>query len=306
MTDNAGVALATPCARRPAGERAIELSDRRGGGEELPPSRRGWRAGYFELLDPLLARSDRPAEAGRGARRAPAPWPRDRPPWPPRWPIGRAAAVTLDARRSRRARPNTRSPRRRGRKGGARVEAARARTLAGRALADAGERQAGIAELENACGQLDAYGAVRYRREAERELRKLGRPVHRRTRPGKASGAGIETLTEREQEVAGLVVDRHTNPEIAARLFLSVKTVETHMRNILRKLDVSSRADVARFRERGRARGPDDASVSRNPIDVADRGRRDQPEEVAEAVRWSQGRRTTAQPMPGDAPRPRR
>jgi DNA-binding CsgD family transcriptional regulator len=56
----------------------------------------------------------------------------------------------------------------------------------------------------------------------------------------------VETLTEREREVARLVVDRRTNAEIAEALFLSPKTIETHMRNMFRKLDVSSRADVAR------------------------------------------------------------
>jgi DNA-binding CsgD family transcriptional regulator len=51
-------------------------------------------------------------------------------------------------------------------------------------------------------------------------------------------------------EVARLVVDRRTNAEIADALFVSPKTVETHMRNIFRKLGVSSRADVARTVER--------------------------------------------------------
>jgi DNA-binding CsgD family transcriptional regulator len=45
------------------------------------------------------------------------------------------------------------------------------------------------------------------------------------------------SLTERELQVARLVVDRRTNPEIAAELFLSQKTVETHLRNIFHKMD---------------------------------------------------------------------
>jgi DNA-binding CsgD family transcriptional regulator len=60
----------------------------------------------------------------------------------------------------------------------------------------------------------------------------------------------VESLTGRELEIARLVVDRRTNQEIAAELFLSVKTVETHMRNIFRKLDVGSRVEVARAVER--------------------------------------------------------
>jgi DNA-binding CsgD family transcriptional regulator len=50
--------------------------------------------------------------------------------------------------------------------------------------------------------------------------------------------------------VARLVVDRKSNAEIAAELFLSQKTVESHLRNIFRKIGVSSRADLARAVER--------------------------------------------------------
>ena len=50
--------------------------------------------------------------------------------------------------------------------------------------------------------------------------------------------------------MARLVVDRRTNAQIAAELFLSTKTVESHIRNLFHKLDVSSRVEVARAVER--------------------------------------------------------
>jgi DNA-binding NarL/FixJ family response regulator len=130
------------------------------------------------------------------------------------------------------------------------VQAGRARTLAGRALAAAGERGRALAELEAAVAELEACGAVRFREEAEHELRKLGRRFVRRAPARGPEGDGAGALTARELDVAKLVVDRRTNPEIAQRLVLSEKTVETHMRNIFRKLRVSSRADVARTLER--------------------------------------------------------
>ena len=133
------------------------------------------------------------------------------------------------------------------------VEAALSRALAGRALAQSGRPEQAVMELERAAAAFHACGARKYRDAADHELRRLGCHVHRRTRPGEAHGVGVETLTEREGQVAQLVVDRRTNAEIAEILFLSPKTVETHMHNIFRKLDVSSRVEVARTIEAAEA-----------------------------------------------------
>ena len=72
---------------------------------------------------------------------------------------------------------------------------------------------------------------------------------------GQSDQGGVASLTQRELQVARLIVDRRTNPEIADALFLSPKTVETHIRNIFRKLRVSSRVDVARAVERAASTG---------------------------------------------------
>ena len=70
--------------------------------------------------------------------------------------------------------------------------------------------------------------------------------------PAAAGDSGLASLTKRELEIATLATDRKTNREIAAALYLSGKTVESHMRNIFTKLGVSSRVDVARAVEHQR------------------------------------------------------
>ena len=84
-----------------------------------------------------------------------------------------------------------------------------------------------------------------------RELRRLGARAEPRG-PAASGDSGVDALTKRELEIAGLVTDRLTNREIATALFLSDKTVESHIRNIFHKLGVSSRVDVARAIERER------------------------------------------------------
>ncbi|HEV2786268.1 MAG TPA: helix-turn-helix transcriptional regulator [Solirubrobacteraceae bacterium] len=92
-------------------------------------------------------------------------------------------------------------------------------------------------------------GATAPRNEARRELRKPGTRTEPRGR-ATAADARPQSLTKREREIAVLVTDRRTNREIAATLFLSDKTIESHLRNIFVKLGVSSRVDVARAVER--------------------------------------------------------
>jgi DNA-binding CsgD family transcriptional regulator len=127
-----------------------------------------------------------------------------------------------------------------------RIDAARSRVVRAHALAPLGRLPDAAAELQRASQELDRFGAVRYRDEADQQLGRLGLRVHRRSAPG-SSTLGVGALSGREREVARLVVDRRTNSEIAAELFLSLKTVETHLRNIFRKLGVSSRVEVARL-----------------------------------------------------------
>jgi RNA polymerase sigma factor (sigma-70 family) len=57
----------------------------------------------------------------------------------------------------------------------------------------------------------------------------------------------LETLTEREREVLRLVAGGLTTKEIAARLEISVRTVESHRANLMRKLDVRSVARLTQL-----------------------------------------------------------
>jgi len=252
----AATALALTAARLETGDpelvSAVELMMERSGGAGLPLMPGGsFRAKWLELLTRCWLALGRRADAERaaacaettaaamgGLRMAHAMADRAR------------AAVALDSGDPDLAAQRALASAAAADEIGIPVEAALSRMLAGRALALAGEPEQAVAELEHAAAELHACGALRYRNAADQELRRLGRHVHRRTQPGEADAVGVETLTERERQVGRLVVDRRTNAEIAEALFLSPKTIETHMRNMFVKLDVSSRADVARAIER--------------------------------------------------------
>jgi DNA-binding NarL/FixJ family response regulator len=135
------------------------------------------------------------------------------------------------------------------------VHVATSQALLGRSLAAAGHASDAVAQLQDAADGYDALGATRYRNQVEGHLRGLGQTIHRRSQRGDLGGMGLATLTGRELEVAELVHGRHTNRQIADQLFLSLKTVETHVRHIFHKLGVSSRVGIARLLDERLAAG---------------------------------------------------
>ncbi len=109
-------------------------------------------------------------------------------------------------------------------------------------LAEDGDAE-GAALLEEALRGYGTRAASNDVARVTRTLRRLGLPVPYPWRGGRRSnGLG---LSGREREVALLAARGRTNRQIAADLFLSPRTVESHVRNALRKLDCTSRADLA-------------------------------------------------------------
>jgi DNA-binding NarL/FixJ family response regulator len=93
--------------------------------------------------------------------------------------------------------------------------------------------------LKASIDDFERMGAAHAADRARAVARSLGmRPGRRRARAG--------TLSAREQEVAQLVASGQTNAEIAAALYLSPRTVERHVANILSKLGYRSRIEIAK------------------------------------------------------------
>jgi DNA-binding NarL/FixJ family response regulator len=122
------------------------------------------------------------------------------------------------------------------------LEAARARILLARSLARLGRNDEAITPVACAEETLTRLGAYRYSDEAAQLLRQLGRPRGRRP----TSAREHTVLSPREREIAELVAHGRTNRQIATELFVSDKTVETHLARVFRKLGIASRGGVAR------------------------------------------------------------
>jgi DNA-binding NarL/FixJ family response regulator len=133
------------------------------------------------------------------------------------------------------------------------IQAARSRLLAGVALQRAGQPPAAIEQMRAAEEAFSAHGAWRYRDQAARALRGLGVHVateRRRAHAQAPSRAGLLSLSKREMAVAALVHDGRTNRQIAQELSISLKTVENHLAKAFRRLEISSRSQLAMLVER--------------------------------------------------------
>jgi DNA-binding CsgD family transcriptional regulator len=117
----------------------------------------------------------------------------------------------------------------------------------GRALAGSGDRAGALVELQAAKAPFERLGVVPDLEACESVTRRLhgdrSEAAESGVRPRLLSGE-IEKLTRRESEVARLVAAGLTNRDIAARLVLSVRTVETHVDRIMGKLDFHTRSQL--------------------------------------------------------------
>jgi DNA-binding CsgD family transcriptional regulator len=123
-----------------------------------------------------------------------------------------------------------------------RPELARAHLLYGEWLRRERRRGEAREQLRSAYQMLDAIGMDGFAERARRELLATGeavaKPAH--TRRGEPS----EPLTAQEAQVARLARDGLSNPEIAARLYISTRTVQYHLSKVFTKLGISSRGQL--------------------------------------------------------------
>jgi DNA-binding CsgD family transcriptional regulator len=121
---------------------------------------------------------------------------------------------------------------------GARLEHARTLVELGAALRRANQRTAAREPLRRGLDLAYHCGAGRLAQRATEELRATG------ARPRRAPLTGLEALTPSERRIAELAAGGMSNPEIAQAVFVTLNTVEGHLRHVYQKLSVSSRTEL--------------------------------------------------------------
>jgi DNA-binding CsgD family transcriptional regulator len=122
-----------------------------------------------------------------------------------------------------------------------RAELARAHLLYGEWLRRQRRRIDARAQLRIAHGMLEAMGMEAFAERARRELQATGETARKRT-----VVLPDQKLTAQEAQIARMARDGLSNPDIAARLFISARTVEYHLGKVFTKLGVSSRSQLDR------------------------------------------------------------
>jgi ATP/maltotriose-dependent transcriptional regulator MalT len=120
----------------------------------------------------------------------------------------------------------------------ARLEHARALTDLGAALRRANRRAEARDVLDRGLELAQRCGALALAERAQGELLAAGGRV------SDPHGTGLQLLTASERRVAQLAAEGRSNPEIAQALFVTRKTVETHLGHVYRKLGISGRGDL--------------------------------------------------------------
>ncbi|HEY2286582.1 MAG TPA: AAA family ATPase [Streptosporangiaceae bacterium] len=123
-----------------------------------------------------------------------------------------------------------------------RPELARAHLLYGEWLRRDRQRVQARSHLRTAYEMFMSIGMQAFAERARRELLATGETVRKRT----SGASSSDELTPQERQIAVLVRDGRSNPEVGAQLFLSARTVEWHLRKVFAKLGISSRRELAR------------------------------------------------------------
>ena len=121
----------------------------------------------------------------------------------------------------------------------ARLEHARALVELGAALRRHGDRAAARASLRDGLDLAAHCGAIRLAERARTELAATG------ARPRREHTTGRDALTPSEQRVALMAAEGRTSQEIAEALFVTTKTIDTHLNHTYTKLAINSRKQLA-------------------------------------------------------------